>query len=443
MEKDFDKILDFVKKEDVHKLARDLIDIPSPMGSEQKIGEYLLDTFASWGLKTYQQEVEQGRFNVIGILEGTGGGPTLMYSGHMDTPWAGDEEGIMELGGGYYPKSYLDGDWIYGLGAYNMKSGDASAIAALKALSDSRIKLKGDVMFAAVVGETSHAQVGRYQGARYRGDGVGAHFLVGNGILADFCIDPEPTTSRISIASGGYVYLEVKILGNPGATYVRGGAGKDVKIPVNAIEKTLNVIQAIKEWAPKYKSKHLYMGQEATNVTVISIEAGHPWRPTKVAPYSRIYVEIDTIAGQQTLAVIDEFADLIRSFREKDPELSIDYRVIQTATGSEVSREELGVILLSKCHKRIHGKDPLVTFDSWHADTDTFVRHGIPSVCYGPQGRSRYGGANYYPREGEHCNLDDLVQGAKVMTLMASEMCTITREDFRAKAPKDRKSLVF
>ena len=443
MEKDCEKILDYVKKEDVLKLTRDVIDIPSPMGSEGKVGEYLLDTFTSWGLKTYRQEVEAGRFNAIGILEGTGGGPTLMLSGHMDTPWAGDEEGILELGPGYSPKSYVDEDWIYGMGAYNMKSGDTSAIAALKALVDSGIKLKGDVMFAAVVGETSHAQVHRYQGPRYRGDGVGAHFLVGNGILADFCIDPEPTTSRIAIASGGYVYIEIKILGNPGATYVRGGAGKDVKPPVNAIEKTLDVIQAIKEWAPKYKACHLYMGQEATNVTVISIEAGHPWRPTKVAPYSRVYVEIDTIAGQHTLAVINEFADLIRSLREKDKDLSIDYRVIQTATGAEISKDEYGVILLSKCHKEIYGKDPIITFDSWHADTDTFIRHGIPSVCYGPQGRSRYGGSNYYPKEGEHCHLDDLVQGTKVMTLMAVEMCSMTRDDFRTKAPKDRKSLVF
>jgi acetylornithine deacetylase/succinyl-diaminopimelate desuccinylase-like protein len=150
-------------------------------------------------------------------------------------------------------ENLLDTFTAWGLKTYRQESGDTSAIAALKAVRDSGIKLKGDVMFAAVVGESSHAQVGRYQGARYRGDGVGAHFLVGNGILADFCIDPEPTTSRIAIASGGYVYIELKIPGNPGATYVRGEAGKDVKLPVNSIEKTVDVIQAIKECAPMYE----------------------------------------------------------------------------------------------------------------------------------------------------------------------------------------------
>jgi acetylornithine deacetylase/succinyl-diaminopimelate desuccinylase-like protein len=141
--------------------------------------------------------------------------------------------------------------------------------------------------------------------------------------------------------------------------------------------------------------------------------------------------------------VIDEVADLIQSLREKDKDLAIDYRVIQTATGAEISKDEYGVKLLAKCHKRIHGKDPAITFDSWHADTDTFIRHGIPSVCYGPQGRSRSGGSGYYPKEGEHCHVDDLVQGTKVMALMAVEMCSMTRDDFRTEAPKDRKSLVF
>lgn len=443
MEKDFKQILNYVKREDVLKLTRDVIDIPSPMGNEADVAEYLLDTFSSWGLKTYRQEVEQGRPNAIGILEGTGEGPTLMLCGHMDTTWAGDEEGILELGPGYAPKSYMEGDWIFGMGAYNMKSGLTSAVAAVKALVDSGIKLKGDVCLAAVVGETSHAQVGRYQGARYRGCGVGARFMVNNGILADFCIDPEPTSSRIAIASGGYAYLEIKILGNPGGTYKRGGAGLEVKPAVDSIEKTLTVIEAIKKWAPQYIARNTYMGEEATNVSVISIEAGHPWRPTKVAPFSRLYVEVDTMPGQQTLSVINEVEDLIQSLREKDKDLAIDCRMIQTAHGAEISSDEYGVKILSECHKAVHGKDPIITFDSWHADTNILIRHGISSVCYGPAGRARLGGGGYYPREGEQCHIDDLVQGAKVMAFTAAKMCSMNRDDFRAKTPKERKSVVL
>ena len=187
-----------------------------------------------------------------------------MLFGHMDTTWGGDEEGVKELGPGYQPASYMDGDWIYGSGAYNMKSGLTSAIAAFEAIVRSGVRPAGDLIMACVVGETCHTQVGQYQGARYRGCGVGTNFMVGNGVTADMAVCPEPTSGRVSIASGGYVYFEIKISGNPGATYARGGEEIAVKPAVDAIEKSQDVMAAIKDWAPGYKKAHLYRGQEAT-----------------------------------------------------------------------------------------------------------------------------------------------------------------------------------
>jgi hypothetical protein len=61
MDKDLEHVLNYAKIADVLKLTRNVIDIPSPVGSEGKLGEYLLDTFTSWGLKTYRQEVEEVR----------------------------------------------------------------------------------------------------------------------------------------------------------------------------------------------------------------------------------------------------------------------------------------------------------------------------------------------------------------------------------------------
>lgn len=56
------------------------------------------------------QEVEPERFNVYGVLPGTGGGPTLMYCGHLDTTFGGDEEGIRDLGPAYQPRAFREGD---------------------------------------------------------------------------------------------------------------------------------------------------------------------------------------------------------------------------------------------------------------------------------------------------------------------------------------------
>src|SRR5882757_5033751 len=171
-----------IDDEKIATLTMEMIDIPSPMGGEKALAHYLAGRFKAAGLQTRLQEVEPDRFNVYGQLEGSGGGPTLMYAGHLDSAYGGDEEGIRDLGPGYQSASWRDGDWIHGLGAYNMKGGHAASILAVEAIARAKAKLRGNLIIAGVVGETCHAPVGRYQGARYRGCGIGARFMVANGI---------------------------------------------------------------------------------------------------------------------------------------------------------------------------------------------------------------------------------------------------------------------
>lgn len=424
-----------VDEKELSRLTMDLIDIPSPMGGERAVAEYLAGRFRAVGLRTRLQEVESERFNVYGVLEGTGGGPTLMYCGHLDTAFGGDEEGIRDLGPGYQPKSFVEGEWIFGMGAYNMKSGLASAVAAVEALAKARVRLKGDVMLAGVVGETSHAQVGRFQGRRYRGCGIGARFMVTNGIAADMTIIPEPTTSRISVVSGGYVYAQVTTRGNPGATYRRGGISIQVMPAVDAIEKMFPVIAAIKDWAPKYVAATRYKGEEATNVSIIAIDGGLPFRPTKLSPICKLYVEVDTMPGQCHADVIAELKLLLEEVRAHDPELLTELEIIQTALGAEVSPEEPVVRSLQAAHQQVHGAAAEVTWDGWHADTAALTRAGIPAICYGPQGRARGGGSGYYPREGEQASIKDLVKGTEVFVLTALDLGMRSRAEARAARP--------
>src|SRR5688500_9541521 len=121
----FEDAMAHVDQEAIAKLTMEMIDIPSPMGGERDLADYLAGRFRAAGLQTKLQEVEPERYNVFGYLEGSGGGPTLMYCGHLDSTYGGDEEGIRDLGPGYQPKSWREGDWIYGMGAYNMKGGHA------------------------------------------------------------------------------------------------------------------------------------------------------------------------------------------------------------------------------------------------------------------------------------------------------------------------------
>ena len=55
------------------------------------MAECMRDTLEEIGLEVSWHEVEDGRPNVVGRLEGTGGGPSLMFNGHMDTSYSGRE----------------------------------------------------------------------------------------------------------------------------------------------------------------------------------------------------------------------------------------------------------------------------------------------------------------------------------------------------------------
>ena len=56
-------------------------------------------TFREMGLQMQWQQVEDGRANVLGTWGGAGGGPTLMFNGHMDTSYSGREPWLAGIPG--------------------------------------------------------------------------------------------------------------------------------------------------------------------------------------------------------------------------------------------------------------------------------------------------------------------------------------------------------
>ncbi|MDA2914686.1 hypothetical protein MYX77_12195, partial [Acidobacteriia bacterium AH_259_A11_L15] len=114
-----EKILAHVSEQEIVSLACDVINIPSPTGEELEMARYLRAAMERTGLSVTWQEVEDGRPNVIGRLEGTGTGKSLMFNGHMDTSTTGREPHLTGIG--YKPQAVVKDGFLYGLGIYNMK----------------------------------------------------------------------------------------------------------------------------------------------------------------------------------------------------------------------------------------------------------------------------------------------------------------------------------
>ncbi len=152
--------------QDRQPLACDVINIPSPTGEELQMALYMQSTLKQLGLDVTWQEVEEGRANVVGRWIGTGGGKNLMFNGHMDTSNTGREEFLTGIG--YKPQAVVKNGVIYGLGIYNMKGALVCYTHAVKALMRAGVRLKGDVIIAAVAGEIEKTQWGEFRGKEYR-----------------------------------------------------------------------------------------------------------------------------------------------------------------------------------------------------------------------------------------------------------------------------------
>ena len=94
-----------VTPEVVRQTLMDMIDIRSPTGSEAAMAEYIVDRLRRAGLDASLQPVEEGRPNAVAHLRGRGDGLNLLFTGHMDTSYSGDEDHLH--GRGFQAKRHL------------------------------------------------------------------------------------------------------------------------------------------------------------------------------------------------------------------------------------------------------------------------------------------------------------------------------------------------
>jgi acetylornithine deacetylase/succinyl-diaminopimelate desuccinylase-like protein len=116
-------------------LARDClayVSVKSETGSEGAGAEFLADLMRGRGWDVTVEDVLPGRPNVVAHLPGTGGGPSLMFNGHVDT---------IPFGKSWPPRQ--DGPWIWGRGAEDMKGGLVAMVHAVSAIERAGLRLRG------------------------------------------------------------------------------------------------------------------------------------------------------------------------------------------------------------------------------------------------------------------------------------------------------------
>jgi acetylornithine deacetylase/succinyl-diaminopimelate desuccinylase-like protein len=425
-----DRILACVDEQAACQLAMDLAAIPSPTGEEAAIGEFILDWYVQHGLEPVRQEPEDGRLNAVGILRGWGGGPSLMFNGHMDTGTPMRHEDIV----GVVPKPVpviqprIEDGIIWGTGLDNMKSGLAANLSAARAIRESGVPLRGDLIVACVAGEVGRAPVDQYQGRHYRSKGVGTRYLLTHGMVSDYAIVSDTSHFGLTWAECGVVYAKISTSGRGLYTPFTQRAD-DPRQSSNAIIKMMSIIEAVERWARDYERRHVHRfgaGEVHPKVSIGSIMAGAPFRVANTPLSCSLYVDIRVAPNKLPIEAQRELKSALDT-------AGVDYKVdfYLSQRGYEHQGVEPLVEAIQHAHQLVSG-EPLKPIHpaqtSMWTDTNLYYEAGIPAVKIGTGAalkRSADGELGGMIRLFDTTSVEDLMKLTRIFAVAATRICGV------------------
>ena len=417
------KVLEQIDRDELAQLGCDLTTISEPHRAGKAIGEFILNWFDSNGIKAVRQDVEFDRPNAIGVVKGNGTGLSLGFNGHTDTSFTGTEED-RRMVANMEPESELKGKIVggkvQGLGISNMKGGVAAFMIAGKALRKSGVKLKGDVILAAVVGEISRTPIGPWQTKEYRGEGAGTRHLLTHGMHSDYAVCADGSDMNIVWTQNGVVQVKIQTFGKAEAAW---GSNRETApmMKMNAIVKMTKLIDAIERWGTEFEAKYVYpspTGPLYPKVNIGGIEGGAPYRPNYFPGVCAIYVDIRMPPQVRPVQIQHELEKTLNA-------TGLDYQmdIYKSLLGHEGKNVEPLVQSAEEAYQHLFGakiKHEAPDRASIWTDTNVYNELGIPAIKIGPRGR-RIGPRN------EEIEIDTMVDAAKLYALMALDICTRPR----------------
>jgi len=329
-------------------------DLEPGAAGEGEVAAYLAAELERLGVTATLQPVEDGRPNVIGVIEGTGGGRSLMLNAHtdtvgvtgMDAPFGGD----------------LRDGRVYGRGTYDMKGSLAAMLGVVKALQESDVTLAGDLLFTAVVDEEYGSK--------------GAEALV-HEYHADAVVLTEPTNLRVCVAHRGFVWLEV-------LTHGRAAHGSRPHEGVDANAHMARVLVEVEKLGRDLLARegHPLLGPPSIHIPLLSGGTSQ----SVYAAQARAELERRTLPGETTADVQAEVAAIIERLAADDPDFNAEVRAFFDRPPYEIDPEAAIVEATAGAVQAVTGTAPERYGEGWWMDSAIFAGAGMDTVVLGPTG---------------------------------------------------------
>jgi acetylornithine deacetylase len=345
-----------------------------------------------------------GRPNLAARCAGTGGGRSLILSGHIDTVPGGTQPWTRDPFSGH-----VDGNRLYGRGSNDMKAGVAVNLWVMEAVSELGFKLAGDLTFETVVDEEFGGVNGTLAG-RLRG------------YHADAAVLSEPSSLRICAAQRGGRIAHLTFTGS-------GGILGDGRFPAGAIQQVTHFLNQVPKFAEQRRATApvhpLYAGHcDPVPVSVTKIWTA-PWgygEPITPPEECRIEFYWQAMPGEAEEKVKREFLDWMDAVVLEAPGLfatrpGVEFP-IRWLPGSAIDAKHPLVSELSAAAAPVLGREPAVVGIEGPCDMYMFHQFGIPAVLWGPSGGNTHAAD-------EWVDLDSVMAAAESLLAFVCRWCGV------------------
>jgi acetylornithine deacetylase len=353
-----------------------------PAGAgEAQIAAWIARWGRSAGLGADVLEGTAGRPSVIVRGGRDTGGRRLLLCGHLDTV------GLAGARNGLTPR--VDGDRLYGRGAYDMKAGLAAALIACRDAALAGID--GQVIVAAVADEEL-ASLGIAE--------VLAH-LDPAGI--DAAVVTEPTERQAGTAHRGFAWTEITVAGV-------AAHGSRPHLGADAILAAGHHLAALDHLDRQLRSRpHPFLGPGNLHASLISGGTGESTIPDRCV----FTVERRTLPGETLEHLEADIVGLIERCRPADPRITVTARTVLYRPPMRTPPDAPIVQALLAAAGPGTSAAPM----SYWADSALLAQAGIPTVLYGPEGDGAHADTEWVSRSGTTTT-------ATVLTRLAQDFCS-------------------
>lgn len=349
------------------------------------------------------------RPNLYANLAGSGGGKSLMLTGHVDVVQV---EGEWK----YDPfKGVREGDRIYGRGAVDMKGGIACMLLAAKAVVESGAKLRGDLLFGLVsdeeaggMGSLDFMDKGKHD-ERYKADGA---------------IMMEPTDMIVSPMCRGILWGRLTVPGRSGHIEIKQGDWREggAVDAINLARMYLNAIEMKNhEWSTDPRKNHPLIPIPC-RINIAQINGGS--YPTAYADHVDIVFNIqylpnerdENLLGGNVKREFESFVAKVAStndwLTENPPKIEwlIDADCSETPVDSDFVKTFMRSAEATGQHLKIEGVH-------CHTDMGYFCNAGVPTINFGA------GQSKLAHQKDEWIDLNEMIEATKLIGTMILSWC--------------------